>query len=334
MDVTVPYLSIIIPFYNVPLDVFENCLKSVCCKGASSDDLEVIVVNDGSPTSPDHVISKQEFRTINYIEQKNTGLSGARNIGMKIAKGVFVLFLDGDDYLVPNGVNELLGWIKENEEKEIPADLLRIGYHITSSHDIQNDNSNLNTIRSRVSEYFWAHNMGCTVWQNVFRRELVSTKDNPLTFYPSILHEDELWTPQLMLRMRYIDVTSKKIYCYHINNDSIMRNPNFAKSDRDWIVVVRELKKLSDSRGNKKDYFEARFRKAILARVSLLLYQGASIDRIEDYICNLKRYNIKKFKLLQGGVNFKMRMFGFLFNYLLTRKISYRLLMRKRYARP
>lgn len=91
-------ISIIIPVYNTE-PYLKKCLDSVC--GQTWEDLEIIVVNDGSPDNSMEVLEAYQNKDIRIriIDQKNTGLSGARNSGLAAAKGEYILFLDSDDWM-------------------------------------------------------------------------------------------------------------------------------------------------------------------------------------------------------------------------------------------
>lgn len=321
------YLSIIIPFYKVPLFLFENCLRSVCCQGVFSGDYEVIVIDDGSPTSPECIINKIEFQNVIYIKQDNMGLGGARNTGLLGAHGLFALFVDGDDYLMPGALQEVVNWIKNNEKKNCPSDLLRFNYAISNRLDLQDDGSDLNPTTYLVSKYFERNNLACTVWRNIFRRSLVVTSPSPLLFVPNLLHEDELWTPQLMLRVKQMDVSSKQLYCYYKNTESIMHNGNFERSDRDWMFVVSELNRIQLER-NKTDFFEFRFKKSIVAKLHLMFYQRAEMKRIEKYVKEIHNLGLSSFRLRSrcGGVNLKMQIFAFVADYKIGRYLFHKFL--------
>ena len=102
-------LSIIIPCYNVE-NYLGKCVDSVL-NNKLKDEFEIILVNDGSTDNTLGVIksyAKQYPDVIKYIDQKNKGLSGARNSGMDIAKGEYITFLDSDDYVDSAMYNKLL----------------------------------------------------------------------------------------------------------------------------------------------------------------------------------------------------------------------------------
>ena len=92
-----PKLSVIIPAYNTPVELFDACLKSVA-EQKYDEPYEIIVIDDGSTQpNPYEAISKQYGATYHYKD--NGGVSTSRNKGVELAKGEFVLFVDADDYL-------------------------------------------------------------------------------------------------------------------------------------------------------------------------------------------------------------------------------------------
>lgn len=110
------FFSVIIPTYNRPDRIF-NAVKSVL--NQSFSDYEIVIINDGS------TIEYTEFEEfiknepkINYTKQSNTYLAGARNAGMKHAKGDFICFLDDDDVYLPNHLDALYNAIISNKNKK------------------------------------------------------------------------------------------------------------------------------------------------------------------------------------------------------------------------
>ena len=98
-----PLVSVVLPIYNVE-KYLPKCLDSVT--GQSYKNIEIICVNDGSPDASEQIVAdyiKKDSRIV-LINQKNQGLSGARNTGIEAAKGEYVVFLDSDDWLDPETV--------------------------------------------------------------------------------------------------------------------------------------------------------------------------------------------------------------------------------------
>ncbi|MDR7210066.1 glycosyltransferase family 2 protein [Flavobacterium piscis] len=98
------FFSVIIPLYN-KADHIENTLKSVL--NQTFTDYEVIVVNDGSTDKSEAVILEFNDKRIQLYNQKNQGVSVARNLGIEKSTGKLIAFLDADDYWFPNHLEEL-----------------------------------------------------------------------------------------------------------------------------------------------------------------------------------------------------------------------------------
>lgn len=92
-------LSVIIPVYNAE-KTLKRCMESVLKQ--KDEDLEIILINDGSTDASDKIIQEYKEKNpkiISYYKKKNTGVADTRNYGIKKAKGSYILFLDADDYL-------------------------------------------------------------------------------------------------------------------------------------------------------------------------------------------------------------------------------------------
>ena len=111
--------SVIIPVYNAE-KTLRRCVDSLLAEGYS--DAEIILVNDGSRDGSGEIcreyVSKENC--IRYIEKENGGVSTARNAGLDAASGEYVLFVDSDDYVVPNYFS-----IIDSVSAETPADLIQ-----------------------------------------------------------------------------------------------------------------------------------------------------------------------------------------------------------------
>ena len=93
-----PKVSVIVPVYNVEKYI-TRCLTSLV--NQTIDDLEIILVNDGSKDNSEQIIRqfKKDYKNIIYVKKENGGLSSARNFGLIYATGEYVAFLDSDDYV-------------------------------------------------------------------------------------------------------------------------------------------------------------------------------------------------------------------------------------------
>ena len=124
-------LSIIIPIYNVE-QYIEQCLVSILNK--TYKDIEIILVNDGSKDNSMKIIKKYlSDKRIKVINKKNGGLSSARNVGLKIATGEYIAFVDSDDWIRIDKLVELYNII-QNEKLDL---IIGNGEYYPSKEKIQ-----------------------------------------------------------------------------------------------------------------------------------------------------------------------------------------------------
>lgn len=128
-----PTVSVIIPVYNVAEFIGET-LESVF--GQTFTDFEVIVINDGSPDTARLEQEIAKYRnSIVYLSQPNRGAGAARNAGLRIARGEYVAFLDGDDIWLPEFLQEQLKLIRSDPGYDLVyADAITFGDG-TNDHD-------------------------------------------------------------------------------------------------------------------------------------------------------------------------------------------------------
>ena len=95
-----PLISFIVPVYNVPGDMLRECIQSILALTLRPFEREIIIIDDGSDdTTPLSQLSDVVDQVI-YVRQRNGGVSTARNLGLRLAQGAFIQFVDGDDQLV------------------------------------------------------------------------------------------------------------------------------------------------------------------------------------------------------------------------------------------
>ena len=118
-------ISVIVPIYNVER-YLPACLESIVQQFI--EDYEAILVNDGSTDSSgvicdEYAAKHPQFRV---IHQENQGVASARNRGVSEARGEYILFLDSDDFLVPNSMSGLLDLANKNELDVLGFSLINV----------------------------------------------------------------------------------------------------------------------------------------------------------------------------------------------------------------
>ncbi|MBO6059435.1 MAG: glycosyltransferase family 2 protein [Bacteroidaceae bacterium] len=224
-------ISFIITYYNEPQALLEECIQSVLSLPLRPDEREILVVDDGSkePLS--------DIKGVSIVRQENQGLSAARNRGLELAQGEYIQFLDADDFLLPDAYSQVLGLLSE----QLP-DMLMFGF----THKIPMRRNCLKGVERFHSgiDFLRTRNMRASAWGYLFRRSILQD----LRFYPGILHEDELFTPQLLLKAGSLLVADISPYYYRVRTSTITHQQDRTHVQKrldDTFFVIRQLNKLA-----------------------------------------------------------------------------------------
>ena len=232
-----PLVTFIVTFYNLPMQMLCECIHSLLALSLRPFEREIIIIDDGSEVSPMNGLM-QYADDIIYVRQPNGGLSSARNRGIQMATGQYLQFVDADDHLIQAPYEHCL-------------DIIR--YHQDADMVLFNFTSNKNEVVTEFAEpqplsgteYMRHHNIHGTAWGYLFRLKTLSE----LRFTPGIVHEDEEFTPQLLLRAENVYPTNAKAYYYNKRPDSITtRTDDESRQKRldDVKGVILRLQQLCD----------------------------------------------------------------------------------------
>lgn len=113
-------VSVIMPVYNCS-EFLENSVNSILNQTYDLSKIEIILINDGSTDNSAKICKRlaKNNKNINYVEQNNSGVSSARNKGLDVAQGLYVMFLDGDDVISKNTVENLVNFLDKEKEVNI-----------------------------------------------------------------------------------------------------------------------------------------------------------------------------------------------------------------------
>lgn len=227
---TKPLVSFIIPYYNLPVHLLQECIESILRLSLRPFEREIIIVDDGSDVSPVKDLPDSEDGII-YIRQKNAGLSVARNKGLDIAKGTFIQFVDADDQLIKDTYEQCLSIIRHHIQD---ADMVLFDFS-TNPHVKP---APLSVLPVSGTVYMHDNNIHGSACSYLFRQSILGE----LRFTPGIYHEDEEFTPQLLLRAEEVYPTCVKAYYYNQREGSITSSKHPADTekrlnDREGIIL-------------------------------------------------------------------------------------------------
>ncbi len=232
-------LSIIIPVYNVE-KYLERCIKSVLKQ--DMNDYEIILVDDGATDRSGDICDKIAAASTNIkvIHKSNGGLSDARNVGLSNSKGDYVMFVDSDDTLRPNVIKKLYDTANANDLDVLSfaVDWIQDGVsHIVNSLNIESG-------KLYTGKEFLASELASGKFKAMAPKKIYSTKllkGNNINFKKGIYHEDEQWTPRVLLAAKRVMQIDDIVYEYYIRGGSITTSTtNIMKRSQHLIEIVAE----------------------------------------------------------------------------------------------
>lgn len=212
-------ISVIIPVYKVE-KYLDKCIQSVVDQ--TYKNLEIILVDDGLPDRCGEICdawAKKDGR-IKVIHKANGGISDARNVGLDIATGEYIGFVDSDDYIHPEMYHKLYDKIREND-----AELAMCGYYRISELDdkiICSDNSCGDGLldKEQALKQLWQHGTFMSIWNKLYKRDLFINQ----RFAYGKISEDIFILPYIYMNCTKIIAIAKEYYYYVQTINSICRS--------------------------------------------------------------------------------------------------------------
>lgn len=290
-----PKISVVIPVYNVENYLCE-CLDSVC--NQTFRDIEIICVNDGS--TDDSLYILEEYRKkdsrVSIITQKNQGLSGARNTGLMNSNGKYVYFIDSDDYLDLNALNEIY---TISEEKNLDMLIFKIcSFKDDTKEKFTSPYFEMKYLKEAVGENVFnyrdigykMYNLAVTVPGAFFRLDLIAK----LRFPVGLIFEDNLFFTEAILNANRVFFYDKFLYNYRTRENSI--STSGSKNFSDIIEIRNKIIDLAKKYDN---------------------YEGS-----EEFLYN-KKLSLIQFRFLQTSNEYKEKFYNKIHEDFLDKKDEY-----------
>lgn len=246
-------LSIIFPVYNVEKYV-RSSFESIFKQGLDDTDFEVIVVNDGTQDRSMEIIDDliRQHDNITVINQENQGLSVARNNGIELAKGEYVLMPDSDDMLIDNSLKPLLKKAIETKVDLLVADFVEI-----EDTDMENAPSICQKtleFKEKNGEKLLLEDLNpnqCYVWRTLFRTDFI--RHHHLKFVPGVVYQDVPFTHAAYINAERCLRTSWKLNIYRRERlDSATYSFNKKKA-MDFCIVIGKTWELTSNNNTKSN---------------------------------------------------------------------------------
>ncbi len=278
-------ISIIIPCYNVEKYII-TCLDSVYSNGLEEELFEVILVDDESPDQVVKIASQYLKSKINYkiIRQKNMGLGGARNTGMRNAVGKFIVFLDPDDTLVLQSYNFLE--TSNSQIIQLASENISPSGQIISRYQPPN-------ITGVTGRDFWLkHLVMPSACNKIYRKSFL--KEYNLEFKNHLYSEDIEFNARAFFFARNVTAKNILIQRFLQSPNSITRNKSVASRKKlfeDLVQIIKYLVQFKEEKSESKE--DERFFDKIISDIGL----GVINFGLRNPVDKSQIYQIKKFLL-------------------------------------
>lgn len=212
-----PLISVIVPVYKVE-NYLEVCLRSIV--NQTYENIEIILVDDGSPDRCPQICDswKKRDNRIKVIHQNNSGGGQARNRALDVARGEFIAFVDSDDYIALTMLEFLYNQFSEE------VDIVECGYCITENDDVLFDDKNITyeckvfdteeAMRENIRDRIFRQ----LIWNKMYRKNIIGNIRFPI----GSKIDDEFWTYRVLGNARRLIYTSKVLYAYRQQENSVM----------------------------------------------------------------------------------------------------------------
>lgn len=320
-------IDIIIPVYNTPIDDLKRCLSSI--ERQTFKDYKVYIIDDGSLDDvrsflDEYVRDKDEVIVKHVV---NGGVSRARNIGIDSSNSLYLTFVDSDDTLEDNFLEEAFSLIKDND-----LDLVIGGYNEIKNGKVVKvrkcddgfyiyDKSNLDLVMDKLlSGKLREDNkkIGSLPTGRIYTRLYKRSVLGDLRFNSSLeMSEDTLFMIDFMDRVGRIGLSSSVWYNYYINDYSISRRKVSDKVINDHMMFIEEVYKrmLVDDDLRIKNAYIFRVFKSLINLVDLIKSSDYS-DSTLDKVLHNSMFSCLKDLDISGYINVSDKEVEFLNNYI------------------
>jgi len=312
-------ISIIIPAYNAEKYI-ERCVNSII--NQTYKNIEIIIVNDGSTDMTKEKVEKIKDDRIIILNQENFGVSSARNIGIKKATGMYIMFVDSDDYIEKDTVEKVINVISNTN-----VDIVKFNYNnldkenkIEPSQENYEQYENKELKRNEILEFMeevLKGKVNAFVWTLALKREIA----NNINFNTKLgMMEDLLFYIETLPKIKNMYIINDRMYNYCINEESVSNSnkyyyKNFIDTLEACNQIINSLKKsncynndrknmivLSKMLGIESIFYKICSEKEVQNKVLESMLQNEELDSIIEEIPKLygiaiqRKINIKLIK--------------------------------------
>ena len=247
-------VTIIIPIYNA-YETIDKCLDSVIKQ--TYKDIEVIIINDGSKDNSINKINKyaEQYQYIKVIDKKNEGVAKTRNLGIKKATGDYIMFIDQDDYIADDYVEQFVTSIRKNDNDVAIGGFKRVNEIGKVLYQMNLKNT------------YWSRYNIITPWAKIYKTDFLIK--NKVDFFSYGIGEDVYFNILLYSKNPKVTITSYNGYFWLYNEKSVSNTSH--KGLNEDLDILKLLDKINCLNTNDDIYINYYIRKFY---IWYLLYSG------------------------------------------------------------
>lgn len=325
-------ISVIIPVYKVE-QYLDDCIQSVFSQ--TYNNLEIILVDDGSPDNCPQMCDAYALqdKRVRVIHKENGGLSDARNVGLLVAEGEYVIFLDSDDYWQDN---DFIASLVEELDRQPDVDMILFGRkdfyessaRYTTGVTVDVEKVNGKEIKEAFRYLIVNQLYSMSACTKMIKRDFLIS--NQIMFEKELLGEDMDWSLQLWLKIKSVRAINIFSYIYRHREQSITTTYNL-KNVYDFVAILKKWQNIAQ-----KDIQDSELKNLVLGYLAFLyptllryFFIIQKSDRATEYkllkqLIPLLRYSIttksNQMHVLYKSVGFNLTIFIIGVYGLLTKK--------------
>lgn len=224
-------ISVIVPVYNVE-KYLSGCLQSICSQ--TYDNIEILLIDDGS-TDTSWEICAQFAATdprIITVQKHNGGQSSARNLGLDIAKGDYIAFIDSDDSISTDVLQKAMSKFEQDSKIEVVQFPVFMAYGTPGQYLKVKKEKLITGTANLFSEWIEKGNVSWIVCNKIFRREVF---DN--LRFQKMYYEDNFITVEILSKISTLFIMEEGVYYYYRRDDSTTTSPHSLQKELDTQKV-------------------------------------------------------------------------------------------------
>lgn len=294
-------VSIIIPVYNVER-YLARCLDSVIVASKkllirdAKYSVEIICVNDGSTDGSAKILSRYANK-LKIVEKPNGGLGSARNAGLDVATGDYVMFVDSDDFITPDAI------IKFVVAAESSASPVVVSTSFAKDELKCADRLPIGDWKLRPAEWIAGKKVQYSAWNKLYKAELFKTRR-----YPATIYEDFPVTTGIFCDIDYFAAIDEPLYVYCTNDgaSSLVRSPLTERKVADSLTVILMVLEHVKCASKRKLAFARHQAADGLSSTIGQVYKAKNVELAKYFVTELDKF-FERYPKMRSAISLKAK---------------------------